>query len=185
GANDREVKSNLPNPARKWDLPAPPPPKAAGPKGPPPKGPPALQGKIEGDGAAGTLALAPLPSQQGYVEAKLGEMTGRARIRVAAQLPYTQDFEKIPPGAAPGGWVNVQAKFTVAKLPTGETVLSKVNTDSHPPFARANGYITLPSASNYTIQAEVFGTEVGGRMPDIGLVNSRYTLILDGKANSE
>ena len=83
----------------------------------------------------------------------------------------------------PGGWNNTQAKFVVKKLEDGNTVLAKVNTDSRPPFARANGYITLPDSKNYTIQADLMGTEVRNRMPDIGLVNSRYTLILDGKAD--
>ena len=139
--------------------------------------PPALNGKVEGD----AVVLAPQPSQQGYVEAKWGDLTVKARVRVAAPLTYKQDFEKVPPGAVPGGWVNAQAKFVVKKLADGTTVLGKVNTNSQPPFARANAYITGPDAANYTIACDVFGTRVRDRMPDIGLVNSRYTLILDGK----
>ncbi|HJZ56024.1 MAG TPA: PQQ-binding-like beta-propeller repeat protein, partial [Gemmataceae bacterium] len=177
-ANGRPVKSNLPDPKAEWTLPTPPPPKGAA------AGPPALQGKVEGDSGAATLTLAPMPSQQGYVEGKVAGQTVRARVRVAPQVPYTQDFEKVPPGATPGGWVNVQAKFTVQKLPDGRTVLSKVNTDSRPPFARANAFITAPTATGYTIQADVMGTLVRGKLADGGVVNCRYTLILDGKKDS-
>ncbi len=143
--------------------------------------PPALKGKVEGT----DVTVDPVPSQQGYVEAKVGDVVGKARVRVAAAVGYKQDFEKVPEGATPGGWVNAQSKYVVKKLPDGTTVLAKVNTDSRPPFARANAYMTGPAAANYTITADVYATEVRERMPDVGLVNSRYTLILDGKPDEE
>jgi hypothetical protein len=124
-----------------------------------------------------------VPTQQGVVTVKYGKLTARARVRVAAQVPYKQDFDKVPVGAAPGGWVNVTGKYTIAEV-GGSHVLSKVNNNSRPPIARANGYITGPWASNYTIEADVMGTEVRGKFPDLGVCNSRYTLILDGKSDS-
>jgi outer membrane protein assembly factor BamB len=171
--NGREVMDNRPAPPAEWTLPAPPIPKGAT------AGPPPLQGKINN----GVLTLTPLPSQQGYVEFASGPIKARARVRVVPQIPYKQDFNMIPPGGAPGGWVNVNGKFLVAKVPgdkSEEIVLSKLNTDSRPPLARANAYITAPDASDYTIQTDLLGTEVRGKMPDMGLVNSRYTLILAG-----
>ncbi len=185
-ANGREVKSNLPDPLAKWSLPVPQVPKAKDPdpRAPAPKGPPALQGEIAGNTAEGVLALKPAPpTQQGYVEVDFVK-TARARVRVAGGLSLKQDFTNVPVGAAPGGWLNVQSKFTIVDL-EGNKVLSKVNTDPRPPFARANGYITSSNAANYTIQADLQGTEVRDRIPDMGLVNSRYTLILDGKTNAE
>src|SRR5206468_6948449 len=94
-ANGREVMDNRPAPPAKWTLPTPPPPKGAT------TGPPPLQGTIDG----GTLTLAGLPSQQGYVEFECGPKA-RARARVAAQIPYKQDFDKLPDGAVAGGWLN-------------------------------------------------------------------------------
>ena len=38
-----------------------------------------------------------------------------------------------------------QGKFIVKKLPDGNKVLAKVNTDARPPIARANAYITWPN----------------------------------------
>lgn len=173
-ANGREVKDNRPSPKAVWTLPAPPVPKGAA------AGPPPLQGTIEG----GTLTLAAVPSQQGYVEFECGPKA-RARVRVAPQLPYTQNFDKVPEGAAPGGWVNANGKFLTKKLADGSIVLSKLNTDARPPLARANGYVTTPDAADYTIQCDLQGTLVRGKLPDMGLVNSRYSLVLDGKPDPE
>jgi hypothetical protein len=99
---------------------------------------------------------------------------------VAPQIGFKTDFEKAPPGSSPGGWVNTNGKFLIKKV--GETnVLSKVNNNQRPPLAKAIAYITEPSASDYTIRADVLGSEVRGKLPDAGLVNSRYTLLFDGK----
>jgi outer membrane protein assembly factor BamB len=159
-----------------WSLPQPPLPKTA-PKGANP--PPAFNGEIKD----GTLTVGKLPRQHGTVDAKVGDLTTRARVRVAAQVPYKEDFERVPVGAAPAGWLTASSKYTVVEK-DGSKVLSKVNTDSRPPFARANAYITSSTATNYTIEASVLGTEVRGRLPDMGLVNCRYTMIFDGKTGA-
>jgi outer membrane protein assembly factor BamB len=179
-ANGREVKA--PADARiDWSLPQPPLPKGADPKASPP---PALNAELKAAGATAGVNLGKLPRQQGYVAAKVSTLTAPlARVRVAARVPYSEDFEKTPLRAAPAGWNNVQNKFVVVEK-DGSRVLLKVNTDSRPPFARANGYITDYTARNYAIEADIMGTEVRGRFPDAGLVNSRYTLILDGKSGS-
>jgi outer membrane protein assembly factor BamB len=163
-----------------WSLPTPPPPPNAK------NGPPPLKGTVAGEGLTATVVLdkAP-PAQNGYVAVKAGDLTARARVRVVPQIPYKQDFENVPEGATPGGWVNTQGKFVVKKLPDGAKVLSKVNTDGRPPIARANAYITLPTATGYTIEADLLGTEVFGKLPDMGVVANRYTLILDGKKDPE
>jgi hypothetical protein len=102
-------------------------------------------------------------------------------------LPYAQDFEKVPVGAAPGGWVNTQGKFRVAELkePDGAVakVLFKVNTNPAPPVARSLGYITTPDATGYTIAADMKGIAVRNKLGDMGLCANRYLLILDGKPN--
>ena len=178
-ANGREVKA--PADAKlDWSLPQPPLPPTA------PKGaaaPPALNAELKPEGVAVKVTLGKLPRQQGTVAVKFGALTASARVRVAAVVPYKEDFEKVAVGGSPGGWVNAQGKFTVVEK-DGQKVLSKVNNDARPPIARANGYITMPSATNYTIQADLMGTEVTGKFADMGIVNSRYTLILDGKSDS-
>lgn len=146
--------------------------------------PPALVGEVK-DGA---VKLGPNPGQQGYVDVKVGELTARARVRVIPQLPVKQDFEKVPVGATPGGWVNTQGKYTVEEVTlNGEKmkVLSKVNNDSRPPIARANAYITAPTSSNYTIQADVYAGEVNGKLPDMGIIANRSLLVLEGKTTDD
>jgi outer membrane protein assembly factor BamB len=172
-ANGRELPAPKDAEA-KWSLPTPPVPKGKT------TAPPPLKGELKPEGAAAAVTLDKAPSQQGLVEAAVGKLTARARVRVVPQLPYRQDFEKAPDGGVPPGWVNTAGKFTV-KTVDGSKVLSKVNTDGRPPIARANGYFTLPGVSDYTVECDLRGGVVGGKFPDMGIVNSRYTLVLDGK----
>jgi outer membrane protein assembly factor BamB len=172
-ASGQPIKAELSN--LEWSLPEPPLPKGAK------TAPPALRGLI----VKGKVSVdAKVPAQQGYVEVKSGTLTARARVRVAPQIPYSQNFEMVPLGAVPSGWVNTQGKFSVVEK-DGTKVLSKVNNNPLPPIARANAYITLPSASNYTIESDAMATEKRDKLPDFGLVNSRYTMILDGKVNDK
>jgi outer membrane protein assembly factor BamB len=144
--------------------------------GPPP---PELQGKITEDGKL--TVSEKVPSQFGGVLAKADGLEARARIRVAPVLPYSQDFAKVPENRTPGGWINAQGKFLVKDVPGVGKVLMKNNTNAAPPVARANIYITLPSAKDYTVEAELMGTQKHDDMPDMGLVNCRYSLHLAGK----
>jgi outer membrane protein assembly factor BamB len=156
------------------------PPPAPGTKpqeGPPP---PVLQGKITADGQL-TVGNAP-PSQFGGVVAKAEGLTGRARVRVSPKLPYAADFSKVPVNRTPGGWVGAQGKFLVTEL-EGKKVLAKNNTVANILVAKANTYITMPDVGegNYTVQADVRGSlKKGQYLPDMGLINCRYTFILTG-----
>jgi outer membrane protein assembly factor BamB len=177
-ANGREVAA--PADAKiDWSLPQPPAPTPMGAQ------PPALGAVIKPNGANVTVELTKVPSQQGYVSVKVGTLAtpvgNWARVRVVPQVPYANDFEKVPEGVAPGGWVNANGKFLVKKLSDGNKVLAKVNTDSRPPFARANGFITATTSKAYAIECDLFGTVVRNQFPDMGVVNSRYLLTLDGK----
>jgi outer membrane protein assembly factor BamB len=154
-----------------WSLPLPP-------KTPAGMQPPALRGAIE-KGKGTFMAAKEVPGQQGYVEAKVGNLTARARVRVAPQIPYTLDLNKVPVGATPGGWVNCQGKYAVVDK-DGRHLLKKLADNSAPPVARANAFITTPNAANYAIKADIMGSEVDGNLPDHGIVNCRYTLELSG-----
>ena len=96
-------------------------------------------------------------------------------------LPYTMDFEKVPVGRTPGGWVNTQGKFSVIKLPDGNQVLSKRNDNASPLVARANAYIGDPEMKDYTIESDVYAKKVRAKdMPDVGIGACRYVLFLIG-----
>jgi outer membrane protein assembly factor BamB len=154
----------------KWSLPAPPPPPNSKLK------PPKLKGKI----SKGKLTVdKPVPAQQGLVQAKVGDLTGLARVRVAPVLPYRQDFQKVPVGAPVGGWVNCAGKFVVEEK-DGMKVLKKTNVLPSPLVARARTFITLPQKDDYTITADVMGSQKKQDLPDMGVVAKRYTLMLAG-----
>jgi hypothetical protein len=120
-----------------------------------------------------------VPGQYGSVVAKAEGLTGVARVRVCPRLPYRQDFEKVPEGRTPAGWVNCQGKFAVQEK-DGSKVLVKLAQNASPLVCRANAYITMPSATGYTIQADVAGERKHDDMPDVGIGANRYTLLLDG-----
>jgi hypothetical protein len=156
-----------------WSLPVPTPPPGAK------ANPPALKGEIGTDGKLTVDKV--VPGQGAYVGAALDKLTARARVRVVPQLTFSYDFTKVPPGATPGGWVNVQGKFVITTAPDGTIALKKLGDNPRPPLARANAYINMPDSGDYTIQADLYAMEVGNTLPDMGLVNCRYTLVVDGK----
>jgi outer membrane protein assembly factor BamB len=169
----------------KWTFPQPPLPPGA--KNPPP----ALQAVIDGSEARSALVANKAPAaQQGYVEAEWNGLKAKARVRVTPTLPYAQDFEKVPAGAAPAGWVNCQGKFLVKTLSDGNHVLAKVTTNSNPVIARGACFLGTPEMTNYTIEADVLGSKVtntgsdgtvNSYMPDVGVGACRYTLMLAGQ----
>jgi len=121
-----------------------------------------------------------VPNQQGYVQASFGVLSAKSRVRVAPTLPYTMNLEKVPVGAAPAGWVQVQGRWKVAQLKDGKKVLAKVNTVPNPMIAQSFCYIGLPSDTDYTIATDVQGFKAHNDLPEMGVINNRYTLFLIG-----
>ncbi|OAI41860.1 hypothetical protein AYO40_02105, partial [Planctomycetaceae bacterium SCGC AG-212-D15] len=167
-----------------------PPPLPKGPPPPPGPMPPPLKGAITTDGKL--TVDDKLAGQFGLVVAKADGLTGVARIRVAPRLPYAQDFSKIPDNRTPAGWVNTQGKFVTVTLEDKSKAMKKTSNNASPLVARANAYITKPTMTGYTIQADAMGTivnvkkeaddpkKLNGDMPDVGVVANRYTLVLVG-----
>jgi hypothetical protein len=46
--------------------------------------------------------------------------------------------------------------------------------------SRANAFLSVPTLTNYTIEADLQGTRKANDMPDMGIVANRYTLMLAG-----
>ena len=138
---------------------------------------PALKGGITPDSKL--IAAKDSPAQFGGVVAKAGGLNGRGRVRVEPTLPYVQDFEKVPVGRTPPGWVNCQGKFVVQEQ-GGNKYLVKLATNASPLVARANAFIGAPALTDYTIQADVLGKQVRSDLPDMGIVANRYSLTLWG-----
>lgn len=127
---------------------------------------------------SGKLTLAPdLDFQAGSIEARVDSLAGEARVRVVPRIPFTVDFEKLEEKKAPPGWVSAGIKFLVAQL-DGQKVLQKVSNDAR--FLDGESFFGLPNLKEYTIAADVRGSEKRRNLPNITLLNSRYQLVLMG-----
>ncbi len=127
-----------------------------------------LSGRIDGGGTFTADARA--GNQGGYVVAKMGDLETKARVLIAAALPFEEGFEayeldqNIP--LWPGAW-----KFFVKEV-EGNKVL--VKPPSRRNLNRHNLYLGPPDMRNYTIQADLKAEKVKRRSPDMGLIANRY-----------
>lgn len=119
----------------------------------------------------------------GVIKAKFGDKEAVARVRVAPKGPFKIDFENTPVDAVPAGWLNVANKAKVIER-DGSKVLKHLAERPAPPFMRIRGFMAPPIAGGYTVSADLFGgvrkAAVREYWPDMGLVNSRYELLLLG-----
>jgi outer membrane protein assembly factor BamB len=106
--------------------------------------------------------------------AKVGELTSTSRVRVIPKLPWSFDFNdgKIPPV-----WIGAEYRYKPAEV-GGEKVLVKVSTI--PKGTRSQGWMGWTDLHDYTVQADFMAKDQSERLPDMGLINQRYTLDLRG-----
>jgi hypothetical protein len=116
------------------------------------------------------------------ITAKLGDVTGQARVRVVPPLPWKFDFNDITlsgpnnTGDPPVTWVGMRYRHQIRDV-DGNKVMVKITTI--PKGTKSQGWIGPPELHDYTIQAD-FRASKGSIMPDMGLVAQRYTLDLMG-----
>ncbi|MGE0703727.1 MAG: PQQ-binding-like beta-propeller repeat protein [Vicinamibacterales bacterium] len=134
---------------------------------------------LRGTAASGLFTASTEPvDQAGLVRATVDGVTGAARVRVVRALPWTEDFESLPDGQLPVGWINVSAaKFGVAPL-GGTRALHK--TPDNTLFKRMRVFMGSAEFSNYTVQADVQTPTRRRQQGDIGITAQRYSLILYG-----
>ena len=130
-------------------------------------------GEISDDG---TYVAASAPAHTAtIVTAKVGDVAGRARIRVVPELPWQFDFED---GEVPVTWVGARYRNVIRNV-DGNRVMVKVTTI--PKGARSQSLMGPDDHHDYTIQADVYGVPTRGRIPDIGVIAQRYTMVLMGQ----
>lgn len=125
----------------------------------------------------------PGESQSGsavMLQATHGELKSTARARILPPLPWTFDFED---KKVPLHWNGMAYRHQATELPTGGNGLVKISTI--PRGTRSQGFIGLPKMHDYTVQAEFYALDTKNKvpttkLPDMGLVNQRYTLALEG-----
>jgi hypothetical protein len=100
------------------------------------------------------------------------------RARVISVLPWKFDFNdgKIPPT-----WIGAANRHKPAEV-DGEKVLLKVKTI--PKGARSQAWMGWTDLADSTVQADFKSTVNAEFLPDMGLINQRYTLDMMGSAQS-
>ena len=129
------------------------------------------------DGAGMLQAAADAGHGASYVTATLGDLSGRARIRIVPALPWSFDFEGL--SDPPVSWVGARYRHVVREM-EGTNVMVKITTI--PKGTRSRCWFGHSDLSNYTIQADVKGNRTNDKMPDIGLIAQGYTLDLQGNS---
>lgn len=127
----------------------------------------------------GTYTAAASGSDAGAVTATVGQITGKARVRVMEPLPWSYDFDQATGEAPPEHWLNTQNKVFVRDL-EGNKGLTRVPDTT--PQRRTRVYMGSSSLTNYTVEADVRVTQARRQMSDTGVFNQRYGLILFGNA---
>ena len=137
----------------------------------------------------------------GVFQASLGEMKGYFKGRILPGLPLVQDFEKYelnqdtskPPAPAipntlepptpfaypPLPWNAARFKFEIREK-DGNKALCK--TIDNKLLQRGMVFINRPDLSNYTVEADVMSEGNKRKMSEVGLVNQRYLIALQGNA---
>ena len=138
-----------------------------------------VQYELEGPGAIDSQGVYTAPADAAHVativRAKVGDVTGRARIRIVPPLPWKFTFDDLDD--APITWVGARYRHVVREI-DGNKVLVKITTI--PKGTRSRCWFGQSDLTNYTIEADVMGAEQNGKMPDIGLIAQGYTLDLQG-----
>ncbi|MBL8173162.1 MAG: PQQ-binding-like beta-propeller repeat protein [Bryobacterales bacterium] len=116
-------------------------------------------------------------ASSGYIRAKWSNLTGSARVRIVPNPPIAENFDSIEPGKVPPHWVNTTGKFQVREV-EGKKVLVKLADNAFTKRARA--FVGPANWSNFTVEADVLGTEKRRQMGDAGVVAQRYQLALFG-----
>ncbi len=156
-----------------------------------------LEGEVtaEGDFTAAKGAIA----QGGAVLANVGDLTGHARVRNLPPLPWKYDFEKSPVDKPPLTWTGAGGKYAVTDLEGNKCLVKQIDKPgaplSTPPkalYARARTNYGAVDMHDYTVQADVRVTadilsDSRGtvyKMPDAGIIDSRYVLEIQGSTQS-
>jgi len=136
-----------------------------------------LPGKIDGSGKLSFDSAAIHGTQIGEVEAKAGELTATAHLRIAGKLPWKEDFEAIAVGEVPKSWLGTGKNAHVEEADGGKILVQPVAPRGAP---RATMLIGPSYLSGYTVQADVKGNREGRRLTDLGVVNSGYLFEIQG-----
>ncbi|MDB5340017.1 MAG: afsK 2 [Planctomycetaceae bacterium] len=112
------------------------------------------------------------------VKAEAEGLTATARIRIVPPLPWSFDFnDKLVPPT----WIGAAYRHQPRDVEK-ESLLVKITTI--PKGTRSQSWMGQTTLHDYTVQADVMGDIKNEKMPDVGLINQRYTMALQGSGQS-
>jgi len=117
----------------------------------------------------------------GVLTLKLDGAEANARIRIVPKLPITESFDKLKAGDPVPGWIGIDGKTKVAER-DGGLVFQKLAERASAPYTRMYAFSGPPISAGYTVEADLLGEAPEGRdtLSDMGIINSRYELVLLG-----
>jgi hypothetical protein len=128
---------------------------------------------LEGPGdirAKGTYTAAKTNAHSAtFVTAEAEGLTATARIRVIPPLPWSFDLAD---KQVPVTWIGAAYRHQIREV-NSDPMLVKVTTI--PRGTRSQCWLGPWDMHSYTVQADMKGTIKNGKMPDMGLINQRYT----------
>ena len=111
------------------------------------------------------------------ITAKVGDVTGSARVRIVPSLPWKFTFDDLKD--PPLSWVGARYRHVIRPI-DGSPALTKVTTI--PKGARSRAWMGQSDLKEYTISADVRGKRMKDQLPDIGLTAHGYVLDLMGES---
>ncbi|HLL72074.1 MAG TPA: PQQ-binding-like beta-propeller repeat protein [Pyrinomonadaceae bacterium] len=121
-------------------------------------------------------------AQAGLVKATVGGVTGAARVRIVPPLPWSENFDAMAVDTIPPTWVSMTLKFAVREMDGGKVLVK--TTEGSSLLTRTRAYMGASDMSNYTVEADVRGTERRRQRGDAGIIAQRYALVLYGNSQT-
>ena len=146
-----------------------------------------VQFHVDGPGtitADGTYTASPDNQHTAsLVVCRLGELGSSARVRVVPPLPWHFNFNTAED--IPLTWIGGRVRYVLRevdgdRVATKRSVLPTPHNPKNKLGTRSRLWMGPTDLSNYTIQADIRLTQTDGKLPDAGLINSRYTMTLRG-----
>ncbi len=116
--------------------------------------------------------------QVGVIRAQVGALTAKARVRVFSGPQLEEDFQSTPVGHRPDYFLGGLVHFSVESNGKGNHFLVKKPASRG--IHRHRTFIGPSDWNSYTIEADMRATRTSRKVPDMGLINSGYTMDLMG-----
>jgi len=111
-----------------------------------------------------------------YLTATAGGLKGRARIRIVPPLPWKFDFTGLTD--APVTWVGARHRHVMRKV-DGNDMLVKITTI--PLGTKSRCWFGHPNLHDYTVQVDMRGATVDGKLPSMGVIAQGYKMGIEPK----